>query len=270
VFAHLSLILGPDKSKLSKRHGAVSVFEYRDQGFLPDAMVNFLALLGWSLDDKTEIMSREELVKGFTLERVGASPAIFDFEKLTWINGHYIRQMTPPQFADAFLEFARTTGYWVKKGVKDPPTREQLLRIAPLIQERTKKLDEVWDQIDFYFAEDLSYPAIALWAGMGQKDALKAVAAGETRPLPEDAPEVRRWLEAAQRALQATSTWDHTHLEEAMRALAEESGAGNRKLFGVLRVAVTGRTVSPPLFETMEILGKMKTLERLGRAVGLL
>jgi glutamyl-tRNA synthetase len=270
VFAHLPLILGPDKSKLSKRHGAVSVFEYRDQGFLPEAMVNFLALLGWSLDDKTEIMSRAELVAGFTLERVGASPAVFDLAKLEWLNGHYIRQMTPEQFTDAFLDYAQTTGYWAKKGVSTPPARERLLAIAPLIQERTKKLDEVWDQIDFFFAKDVPYPAIALWAGMGQKDAMKAVAANENRPLPEDAPEVRRWLEAAARGLRALTAWDHAHLEEAMRALAEETGAGNRKLFGVLRVAATGRTVSPPLFETMVILGKEETLTRVEKAVGII
>ena len=137
LFVHLPQILAPDRSKLSKRHGAVSVREYREMGYLPGAMVNFLALLGWSLDDKTEVMSTEELTRSFSLERVSKSGAMFDTKKLEWMNGHYIRGMEPGDLADALLDHWRA---FPDEGIDPLPERDLVVRIVPLIQERLKTL----------------------------------------------------------------------------------------------------------------------------------
>src|SRR6266536_5456474 len=133
-YGHLANILGPDGKKLSKRHGAISVEEFREQGFIPEALVNFLALLGWSYDDKTTVMSRDELVERFTLERVGASPAVFDFQKLDWLNGVYLRELPPAEYADRLVGYLREQGYdW---------DEELIRRAAPLVQEKIATLGE--------------------------------------------------------------------------------------------------------------------------------
>ena len=263
VFAHLPLILGNDRSKLSKRHGAVSVFEYRDQGLLPEALANFLALLGWSLDDHSEKFTLQELVEGFTLERVSASPAVFDVDKLEWMNGVYIRALSEDEFVE------KTVRFWEETGAEKRVLAEQLRPLVPLIQERTKRLEEVWPQVSF-FVEDISYPAIRIWAGMGVKSAQKADAAGEEIGLPEDAPQVRGWLDSARVRLADMSTWQADSMESDLRALADKLDAKPRLIFGALRVATTGSTVSPPLFETMEALGQEESLRRIERAVSIL
>src|SRR5213593_3737060 len=150
AFAHLSRILGPDRAKLSKRHGAHAALEYREQGYLPDAVVNFLALLGWSLDDHTEIIDRATLIRHFDLDRVLPNPAVFNVEKLDWLNGVYIRSLSLPEFVQ------RLHNYLLKyTTVQAEPTL--LERVAPLIQERIKKLGEVPDLIDFFLKDDLDY-----------------------------------------------------------------------------------------------------------------
>lgn len=240
VFVHLPLILGPDRAKLSKRHGAASLGEYGREGYLPETMMNFLALLGWSLDDKTELMTREELVRGFALERIGKTAAVFNRDKLDWMNGMYIRGLSAVELAERLLPFL-------------PPEmamdRAYLVRIVPLIQERLKTLTEAAGLIDFFFVDDLTHDPEML-AG-------KQLSPAEARTAPE----------RALSALEGQTDWSHEALEGLLRPMADELGLKTGPFFGVLRVAVTGRTVSPPLFETMEVLGRERCLKRIRGAI---
>ena len=252
AFVHISAILGPDRAKLSKRHGATAVISYRDQGYLPDAMVNFLALLGWSLDGETEIISRQNLVRHFSLERLGASPSLFDKEKLTWMNGVYIRQLSHQALAAnllPYLERPQAAG-GLPTEVQRPLDRGYITAIVPLVQERIKRLADGPNQASFFFGESLSYKArLLVQRGM-------------------DAAGTRRALQLSLERLEAVGAWDATTLEELLRPLAQELGIKTGQLFGTLRVAVMGRTASPPLFETMEVLGHQRCLPRLRAALG--
>ena len=245
LFAHLPMLLGGDRSKLSKRHGAVSITEYREQGYLPAAMLNFLALLGWSLDDKTEIFSRQDLIDSFTLERVNKTAAIFNTEKLDWMNGVYIRTLSPEDFSRLALPFLDRG---LPPQVKRPLSTDYVNRVLPLIHERARKLAEVPDLTDFFFSGSLEYAAEMLIAKkMDGESTLKA-------------------LETSLKRLEAVSGFDEDALEAVLRPLAEELGLKAGQLFGVLRVAVTGRTAAPPLFQTMTVLGRENCLKRLAEA----
>ncbi|MBI4235802.1 MAG: glutamate--tRNA ligase, partial [Chloroflexi bacterium] len=251
-------------------HGAVTLLEYRDQGYLPQTMVNFLALLGWSLDDKTTTMTREEMVRGFSLERVSTSPAVFDIEKLKWMNGVYIRQMSVDAFTEAAFPFLERG---LPQAVRRPLDWSYAVRVCSLVQDRARTLAEVPVLADFLFAQEVRFPPVLIWAGMGDKELLLQAEDGSdlgSLSLPEDAPAVRSRLEAAGRCLEAVPAWEHEALEAACRALAEELGVKTRELFGALRVAVTGRTAAPPLFATMTVLGRERTLRRIGSAVKIL
>ena len=229
-YGHLANIHGDDGKKLSKRHGAVTAEEFRAEGYLPEALVNFLALLGWSYDDRTEIMSIPELVERFTLERVGASPAVFDFQKLEHFNGLYLRALSPDEYGTRLVEYVREQGYdW----------DEQLVRATvPLVQEKIAKLSE--------------YPE---FAGFLFRDV-------EPDPAHLDG----RVLEEAERALAAVEPFTTEEIEQALRALSEQLGLKPRDAFQPIRVAVTGSKVSPGLFESIELLGRDATLERIRRA----
>jgi len=244
--AHLPMILGPDRSKLSKRHGAVSITDYKEQGYLPEAMFNFLSLLGWSLDDKTEFLSREELVRNFSLERISKTAAIFNLEKLNWMNGVYIRGLTLEDFVQRALPF-------LEKGlppeVKRPLSTDYVRRIMPLIQERARTLAEVAELSKFFFVAELEYESKVL------------VSKDMTREL------VTKALEVSQRKLEQLGEFDEASLEVLLRPLAEELGLKTGQLFGTLRVAVTGRAAAPPLFQTMAVLGKERCLKRIKAAL---
>ena len=229
-YGHLANILGSDGKKLSKRHGAVTAEEFRAEGYLPEALVNFLALLGWSYDDRTEIMSVPELVERFTLERVGASPAVFDFQKLEHFNGVYLRALPPDDYASRLIGYLRDQGYdW----------DEQLVRATvPLVQEKIAKLSEYPEFTGFLFRD--VEPDPALLDG--------------------------RVLEEAEQALAAVEPFTTEEIEQALRALSEQLGLKPREAFQPIRVAVTGSKVSPGLFESIELLGRDATLERLKRA----
>ena len=245
-FGHLPMILGPDRAKLSKRHGATAAEEYRDDGFLPEAMLNFMALLGWSLDDKTEVMDRSMLVQNFSLERINKSAAIFDLEKLVWMNGVYIRQMPMSELAERIKPFLER---------ELPPSLlpvdwEYLLRIVPLIRERIKLLADAAHLTSYFFEDELDYEDAALvQKGMEARDVPPA-------------------LVAARDELGRAGELQHEPLEQSLRAVSEAAGLKPRQFFGLLRVAVTGREVSPPLFETMEVLGKERVLSRIDAAIG--
>jgi glutamyl-tRNA synthetase len=229
-YGHFANILGPDGKKLSKRHGAVTAEEFRAEGYLSEALVNFLALLGWSYDDRTEFMTSPELVERFTLERVGASPAVFDFQKLEHFNGVYLRALPPEEYGTRLVEHLRDLGYdW----------DEQLVRATvPLVQEKIAKLSD--------------YPE---FAGFLFRDV-------EPDPTLLDG----RVLEEAERALAAVDPFTTEAIEEALRALSEQLGLKPREAFQPIRVAVTGSKVSPGLFESIELLGRDATLERIRRA----
>ena len=251
VIAHLPVILGPDGSKLSKRHGATSVFDYRDEGYLPEALFNFLGLLGWSLDDRTEILSHDEFIKHFTLERVVRNPAVFNVDKLRWMNGVYIRDMHEERLIDLFVDRLERD---LPPAVERPVDRGLVARIAPLIRERIKLLTEVVEYTDFFFIDQLSYAREEL-LGKAFKDR---------------ADDARAALERSLAAAESVDEWEHGALETALRALAESLSLKAGDLFSLLRVAVTGKRVSPPLFETMEVLGKDRCVARIKAAVAAL
>jgi glutamyl-tRNA synthetase len=236
VFGHLPQIVDSDGRKLSKRSGDVSVASYRDRGFLPEAMVNYLALLGWSYDDRTNIFSLAELIERFSLERVAKNPAAFDVAKLEWLNGHYIKELNPDELAQRLEPFCLKAGL----DVATDDGRELLRRVAPLLSERLKRLDEAPPMVSFLFAE----------VSPDEKSGRVLEGQGE-------------YLTEAKAALEAISEWNAAEIESALRALAEAKDLKPRKAFQPIRAAVTGTLVSPPLFESMEILGRAATLRRL-------
>ena len=233
VYAHVPNVNGADGKKLSKRHGAVTVDEFREAGYVPDALVNFLALLGWAPDGETTIMSRDELVARFSLERVGASPATFDYAKLDWMNGVYLRALAPDAYADALVAYLRERGHdW----------DEALIRkAAPLVQEKIPKLGDFPSFAGFLFGDDVALDP-ALLDGGG--------------PM----------LAAATEALATLEPFDAERIEGALRAVAERLELPPRKAFQPVRLAVTGSKVSPGLFESLELLGRERSLARLRAA----
>lgn len=249
-FGHLPMILGPDREKLSKRHGATSILEYRDMGYLPEAMVNFMALLGWSLDDKTEVMDRQTLVDNFSIERVGRAGAIFDQEKLSWMNGVYIRELPVPELAGRVAPFLEQDLAAASPAGASGLDRDYLLRVAPLVQERIKLLTEVWQRAAFFFEESVEYEpgATLIQKGMSPDSAQTA-------------------LKGALGALEAIPAFEHEPLEKSLREMAGGLGLSPRQFFGTLRVAVTGRNATPPLFETLEVLGRDLALMRVRDAL---
>ena len=222
----------PDGGRLSKRHGAVSVEDFRVQGYLPDALFNYLALLGWSYDDRTTIMSREELVERFTLDRLGASPAVFDYQKLEWMNGVYLRALSPEEYADALVAYLREQGIeWDEELVR---------RAAPLVQEKIATLGEFPEFAGFLFRE--VEPDAVLLDGGGAM------------------------LEGAGDVLSRVEPFTAEPIEAALRSLAERLDLKPRQAFQPIRVAVTGSKVSPGLFESLELLGREKSLARIEAA----
>ena len=233
VYAHVASILGTDGKKLSKRHGAVSVDEFHEAGYLPDALVNFLALIGWAPDGETTIMTRDEIVERFTLEAVSASPGTFDHAKLDWMNGVYLRALAPDAYADEVVK------YLGERGVEWPEDRVRAM--APLVQEKVARLGEIADFTRFLF-EDVA---------------------------PDPSLLDRRILEAAAQALAAVDDWTAAELEVALKRLCEDLGEKPRTVFAPIRVAVTGSRVSPGLYESLELLGRETSLERLRRGAEL-
>ncbi len=251
-YAHMSVILGPDKAKLSKRHGAVSVLDYRDQGYLPEAMFNFLVLLGWSLDDHTVIISREQAIEHFTLERLGKNPAVFDLEKLTWMNGVYIREhVSEERLADLLVERLDRD---LPASAARPIDRALVLRLLPLIRERMQTLADAAPMVEGFFIEELTYSMADLLGKRFRDNAQGALDA----------------LGKAKERAAALLTWEHGALEAALRSLADDLGVKAGDLFMLLRVAVTGKPVSPPLFESMEVLGRERCLRRIDGALDVL
>jgi len=251
--AHLPLILNPTgKGKMSKREERapdgrlmpVFVRSFEEAGYLPEAMINYLALLGWSYDDKTEIMSRQELIERFTLERVNASPAVWNYQKLDHFNGYYIRQLPVEELARRVRPFLERAGYRVEWS--------RLLAIVPLIQERITRLSDAVEAADFFFLEEL-----------------RPYDPAELVPPKGDAALAEAVLRRARQVLGAVE-FRREALESALRAEAEAMGVKAGVFFQPVRVACCGRKAAPPLFETLEVLGRETCLKRIGRALELL
>ena len=240
LFAHIPLILGEDRAPLSKRHGASAVGEFKRQGYLPEAMMNYLALLGWSLDGKTELFSKEELIKRFGLERVVKSAACFNYDKLQWLNGHYIREADDERVYQLCLETL-----WDAGAINEDFMREggpALKRMIGTVKNSLKTISEVGDQLTYFLGEVHSYDA----------EALAKYLIPETLPV----------LEKVVFILEDTVAFSAMSLEEKFRGVAAEMGKKFAELVHPMRLAITGRAASPNLFELIEILGKGRCIVR--------
>ena len=240
VFAHVPLILGADKKRLSKRHGATSVMEYERQGYLPDALVNFLALLGWSPGDDREIMTRQELIDSFALEGITGSNAAFDVAKLDWMNGQYIARMPPEQLAVIVRALLVREGLWPS----DAPPNDWLLRLVALLRPRAKRLTDFVDQARPFLAQTVEYTDDAIHTHL-------------------KLPYLVDHVKALMHALRDVVPFDEQHVEAAVRRTAEQQDIKAAPLIHATRVAVTGRTASPGIFEVIVLLGRERTLARL-------
>ena len=234
-FAHIPMILGPDKAKLSKRHGAASVLEYRDEGYLPDALVNYLARLGWSHGDQ-ELFTRRELIEKFSLENVGSSPSIFNPEKLLWVNFQYLKQTPPDELARLAAPFL------VRAGLPVPADAAWLARALATVRERAKTLVELVDAARFYITDAVE---------------LTPKAAAQLRP------EIAPVLDDVRERLERLSTWNVSTVEAAFQDTVVRHGIGLGKLAQPVRAAVTGSTASPGIYEVLDVLGRERTLARL-------
>jgi glutamyl-tRNA synthetase len=233
-YAHLPLLHGPDGKKLSKRHGAASVQELRDAGYLPAAVRNYLALLGWGTDDDTTLLETEELVERFEIERVGKASAIFDEKKLRWMNGRFMRELPLEEYTEAV---ARHVG-------REPDDR--LRAACEIAQEKAQTLAEVWPLVRFLFEPPADDPAA--WEKVMK-------------------PESRQLLEGAVAALRDAEPFDAESIEAALREVVEGAGVKPKQVFQALRVAITGGTVSPGIFESLAVLGREESVARIEAAI---
>lgn len=246
TFAHLSMILGADGRKLSKRRNATSVEQYQAMGYLPDALVNFLALLGWSLDGETTIIPREVLCKEFSLERITRKDAIFDETKLDWMNGEYIKAMGAKAWVDAVSPFLIEAGLTTKEAIEE--NEEWYEKLYPLVAERMKRLTEAPEKLAFIF----DGPTVKLDEKSVQKNLLKEGCRAD---------EVLRKV----RAILADESipWQCDPLQDTCRELVDTLGLKAKLIFQPIRVAVTGSQVSPPLFESIELMKRSDVVARI-------
>lgn len=248
VFAHVSLILGKDRTKMSKRHGATSIDAYKNQGYLPEALVNFLVLLGWSPDVEEEIFSLEELIQKFSLERVAKNPAVFDSDKLNWINGQYIRKTPVERIADMALPFLREAGYLQEE--LTPETYNWLLMIVVSVQEKLSFVAEITDHVGIYFDDKIEMESAEAEEVLKDEDLLRVMAAFKEKitELEEITPENTKAL---------------------LKTLTKELKLVGKKVYMPLRVALTGQTHGPELYYIIPILGRDRILVRLAQTVGI-
>ena len=248
AFAHFPMILAPDKTKLSKRHGAASLMDYRDTGVLPEALMNYLALLGWSLDDRTEIFTTEELIRSFELDRVSKSDAVFDRNKLDWLNGQHIRRSDDDRLADALARFWRDSA----PDFDEAPCDEQVSQVVPLVRERLKTLQDAGPLVKFVFSNTVSVDTDQLvQRGMDAEGTVVV-------------------LKAARDGLASLDEFDTQSIEGLLRPMAKDLEVKVGQLLGSLRAAVTGQKVSPPIFESLEVLDRETSLSRIEHAIAVL
>ncbi len=246
LFAHLPLILGPDKKKLSKRHGASSIDEYRQDGIISKALVNYLTLLGWSPGDNREIMDLADIIALFDVKRVKKSNAVFDKDKLLWMNSMYIKEMDIEALSDEVLSFIKHQGINGMLSVIDKD-RDYFYRVLELIRDRATTLVDLIETARIYLFEDYDI----------EKKAMKYIKTGIEH------------LKLIKQRYEALEVWDKSHLEEELRALSEERGEKAGLFIHPVRAALTGRKVGPPLFDIIEVLGKIRTIKRLDRVINM-
>ena len=248
TFAHVPMILGSDGKRLSKRHGATAVGQYREQGILPAALMNFLALLGWSPGDDTEIMAVEELIRRFSLEGINRKSAVFDTAKLEWLNGQYLGAMPAEELEPVVAD--RVIAHGLATADTLAARRPWFLGLIELLRVRSRTVDELARQARPYLTDDLVFDEDAVAKHWGKKPDEVAERLGRVRDM-----------------LAGVEDWREPPLEEALRSLADELGVGAGKLIHPLRVAVTGQAASPGIFEVLVLLGRERTLERVDAAL---
>lgn len=246
-FGHFSLIMNTQRKKLSKREGAVYIGDFQAMGYLPEAVVNFIALLGWNPGDNREKMTLQEMVDAFSLGKIQRSDAIFDPEKLKWLNGVYIREMPLSKLTEEVIPHLAAAGF-------DPNKRDRkwLESVIALEQERIRLFSEAPDAFDFFFKDELKYDKSLL-------DSKK-----------KTPTEIANALEIVKDELSKIENWNHTEIENTCRALASSLNWGAGDLFMPIRIAVTGKKATPPLFESMEVLGRSLSLDRIDKAASLI
>lgn len=248
AFAHISLILGKDRTKMSKRHGSTSVVQYREQGYLPEALVNFLALLGWSPEGEEEIFSMEELCRQFSLDRVAKNPAVFDLDKLNWLSGFYIRQTPVEKIAQMAIPFLQQAGYLPQE--LNEEDEKKVNQIVAAVQEYLPYVGAIVDHVDIFFAEEIKVES---------EEAQKV--------LQEE--QVPRVVELFAAKIKEADDLDVDIVKKILKSTSKELKIGGRKVFMPLRVALTGKTQGPELHDIIPILGKEKVLQRLSQTTGL-
>lgn len=264
VFAHLPVLRNEDKSKMSKRKNPVWISWYREQGFLPEAILNYLALLGWSHPEEKEVFSLSEFIDKFSFDRFSKTGPIFDLQKLEWMNGLYIRNLNLDELTERILEFANGRELFAnqprsRRFASLRGKREYISRVIPLIQERMKKLSEFDELTDFFFCDEVAVnPKLLLQKGKTSEETKAAISAVSCQLSRQK----------GRQAAVSLKDWNKEKLEEIGRSLCKELGWKPKDLFMTLRVAITGKTATPPLFETMEVLGKEKVMRRLESAIG--
>ncbi len=244
-FAHLPMILGPDRKKLSKRHGATSVLEFREEGFLPEALFNFLALLGWSPGDDREIISKEEMIKVFDIKDCRKSASIFDRKKLLWMNSEYIKMKNIDELIELSLPFLRQEKWWKEEYEKN---HEYLKKVIELTRERAKVLRDIPYLIEYFYRDDFGYDIEAVERYYADSRVFEG-------------------LEEIKSEFEKQEEWKEETIEKIVRGVADRLGEKHAFLIHPLRLAMTGRKVGPSLFTLMELLGKEKCIERIRRVI---
>ncbi len=240
-FAHLPMILGSDHTPLSKRHGAVAVSQYREKGYLPQALINYLALLGWGTPESQQLFTIEELIERFSLEHVSKNPAVFDPKKLEWMNGHYLKSSLPEEITDLVIDYLKKKGLLPEE--IDPEKRRWIERIVRAVGDRLKYIGQITDYAGFFFTEEIT---------LGKK--------AKERFLKK---EIKPFLKEVEEKLSRLEQFREKEIEEIIRKELEVFKLKPKIGAQAIRVALTGQTISPPLFEIMELLGKEKTMKRL-------
>jgi nondiscriminating glutamyl-tRNA synthetase len=241
-FGHISLILGKDRTKMSKRHGATSVEQYRNLGYLPEGIVNFLALLGWAPTGEQEIFSLEELVQEFSMDRVAKNPAVFDIDKLNWINAHYIRKADPEKIMELALPHLRAAGY-----IGDELTAEKrawLVEVVAALQDHISYAAQIVDHVGIFFNDDIKF----------ENEEAKAVLQDD------DIPKV---MESFRTKFSALEVVDVANVKVLLKSMIKELKLGGKKVYMPIRVALTGCMHGPELFHIIPLLGKKRVLARM-------
>jgi glutamyl-tRNA synthetase len=250
IYCHLPMVMGKDGQKLSKRHGSTSVRDFKAKGYLPEALINYVSMVGWSYDGVREFFTREELGQVFSLEKINKAPGVFDYKKLDWYNGMYIRQKSDQELADLLAPYLVEAGFIHLQ--RTPEESKLLESLVPVVKERLKVLSDVVEMVRFLF-EEIAEPAVE-----------------QLLPKNQDIPVTVTALEKSLEIIMARGDASDAELELRLSALAEQLGIKINGVFMPVRVAVTGSTVSPPLFDSIRLLGLDKAISRIERAVTIL